>query len=255
MALHRRGFLLVATCLGFTPRSGLAQGADASTPISVVRALFDAAAAGRWVQAAQYLNYLALDENRRQMLERFRHPEPVPTITPEEILRHDPDMPRAVAEYQAMQAEKQVRRTDWLSHEYANVHDTATLAGLSPLETAARWLEARDPRYQLRNVGEHSGCPEGFANATLADTASLVPRTVILGEVRRGDTAYVLHRNPEKTYQVMIGPSVATVVRRARAWRVEANEGLMGSVGMGMIISCESEPANLDTTRTKKPSE
>ena len=69
-------------------------------------------------------------------------------------------MPREVAEYQIRMMDEQRRRyADPTPFEFARVSSAALLRNLTPVEAASRWLESRDPRWQVAMQFQQAGCP------------------------------------------------------------------------------------------------
>lgn len=205
-------------------------------PPDVMRAFFDAVAHERWVEAAAMLDLELLERGRRQQMEWRRHPPPDNPPTVEELMRHDPEMPRAVAEYQIAQAERfKSTAGEMLSFEYANVRDTTMLVRMSALELGARWLEAQDSRYQMRRSAELAPDCADKLDTILSSVPAPPPREV-LGAVGRGDTVFVLHRDSTsagdaESVMPFFGTSVATLVLRRGGWRIVPQMTLLREVG------------------------
>jgi hypothetical protein len=130
------------------------QSADA-----VVREFFDAIQRGSFIEAARHLDTAYFHDSKRQLLESARVPHPRERTTAEEYMKHDPDMPRAVAEYYAKRSEAAADDFNELEYTYADVPDTMALKLLSARELAARWLEAHDMRYTIRKLLRSKRCP------------------------------------------------------------------------------------------------
>ncbi|HEU4995559.1 MAG TPA: hypothetical protein VFT29_12105, partial [Gemmatimonadaceae bacterium] len=166
-------------------------------------------------------------------------------------------------EYELAQAQlAQDRQPDYLSFEFANVHDTVTLAQMSPLETGARWLEARDERYLMRIALEQSpGCPPTVPMTQALDSlrrASTGRSAQVLGTITAGDTAYVVFRHPrvlgdgEFDMETRARPSVLTLSRHNASWVIHPDEqSLRRSQGM-MVSGCVSYQVPPDSLPQKK---
>src|SRR5690348_11738600 len=76
-------------------------GSSAGTPAAVVDSFFRATQQQRWRDAARLMDLEAFGDLRDQSVRFMRHPPSVHRITPEEMMKYDPRMPRAVAEYEA----------------------------------------------------------------------------------------------------------------------------------------------------------
>jgi hypothetical protein len=155
-----RSRLVVAVALA---AAGAAPVHAQESPAQVAAAFFKAVAEERWRDAARQLDLAAFDRFRRERIAAARLPQPPHRqTTVEDLLRHDPDMPRAVAEYQIRKMTEARRHVfNWVDHEFAGVADVDALAALSAEESAARWLQARDLRWQSRRAAERErarGC-------------------------------------------------------------------------------------------------
>jgi hypothetical protein len=219
--------------------------AQTGSPSAIARAYFDAIAIENWEAAASLLRADDMERIRREGIASFR-PREIRTLTADDFLRHDSAMPRAFAQYQADQVNKRMREfpdIGGLQHEFANVKDTAQLASLSVVQAGARWIEARDMRFQMRQLLSRSpDCPKGTYSAA---TASMVPRFDILGEVVRADTAWVLYRKVGDGMDIPApfspGPSMVVLYRNARGWRIVPREEYGHGAGSGGLIgvSCD----------------
>ncbi|MFN2567647.1 MAG: hypothetical protein ABR499_21845 [Gemmatimonadaceae bacterium] len=201
------------------------------SPRDVAASFFRAVAEERWRGAAGHLDLAAFDRYRRERIAAERLPQPPRrTITADDLLRQDPDMPRAVAEYQARRmSEATGRALTWVDHEFADVPTVDSLAALSAEESAARWLQARDPRWTARRnaqVQRERGCP-----VPLELGRSFPPpvHEIVASVVADSATAYVLHRDAtlrrraEPDLDASIhseGPLVMTLRRRNGRWQI-----------------------------------
>ena len=95
---------LVGTLVAISPALG-AQSARPTegTPEIVMQAFLDAVAEERWELAATYLDLAPLEQLRRDILRSARRRMQRPEITADDLMKANPGMPRAVAEYQATQ--------------------------------------------------------------------------------------------------------------------------------------------------------
>jgi hypothetical protein len=216
------------------------------SPRDVAAAFFQAVAEERWRDAAGVLDLRAFERYRRQQVQWMRVPAPEPTITVEELMRHDPEMPREVAEYRL----KEMRRIqrdhgDLLEHLYAGVRSVDTLAALSVQDAAARWLQAKDHRWIWRRSAlsaARRGCPVPPESPEPA----VAQAHEITGIVAVGDTiAYVLHEDP--VFRMKSGdidlhgpaPSVLQLRRRRGRWEILPREDVFGVVGGVVAFHCE----------------
>lgn len=217
-----------------------ARGLDAQSinPDSAFRAFHRATVEERWLDAGQFLDPTRVDMARWDIIKAAGRRERARTV--EEFLRDDPKMPREVAEYFVRSAEESMRRMDnIIPYQFAYVEDTATLRGLSQLEAAARYVQARDPRYLLRmSYLRTPGC-EGKA-LDEAEAKELAPRFELLSTAIRGDTAWITYRDTSRAgvYSFM-GPGVATLFRVGTRWFVDIDRPQYGSAAFSIAdVQC-----------------
>jgi hypothetical protein len=192
------------------------------TPAAVARAFLADVAAMRWLAAAEHLDLDAFEGYRGEQIGQLRSQLPM-SLTAEDLMQADPDMPRAVAEYQVRKArEAQARFGNGIGHQFAGVSRLDSLAALSPAEAAARFLEAQDPRYLMRRSLEMQGvrgCPVPI------DSLPPSPPRVVLGEIVRDSLAYVLHEEPSRPARDIERDSLRHLTRPhsppARSWYAE----------------------------------
>ena len=72
-------------------------------PLALFDAALNALNAEDWRGAAQLCDPVSLRAFKRQLLERFTPDRPPRELTIEDLLRHTPDKPRQVAEYELAQ--------------------------------------------------------------------------------------------------------------------------------------------------------
>jgi hypothetical protein len=164
-------------------------------------------------------------------------------------------MPRAAAEYQVKQSEILMRDYNPLSDEYADVPTADSLAHLPADVAAARWLEAKDPRWLVRK-GDKNGLPaeceqsSGPQLKALADSQVKAlnamamsmftppPQQIVAvasaGSMNSGSTdsvSYVLFRDRyesrhdstsagEPGPEIQTSPSALTLIKTSGGWRV-----------------------------------
>jgi hypothetical protein len=237
---------------------GAAPAAAQESPTDVAASFFKAVAEERWRDAARLLELRAFDRYRREQVASMRLPMPESTITVEELLRHDPDMPRAAAEYRVRKAQEARRNTRerLLAHEYAGVTSLDSLAAMSAEEAAARWLQVRDVRWMSRRAHEEavrSGrCPPGLP----AGEPEVVAPHEIVGAVNNDSIAYVLHADP--TFRPRRpdadlhgpGPTVMHLRRRGGRWQIVPRYDVLRE-GLGSFVSVECTP--VDSAPRRRP--
>jgi hypothetical protein len=159
-----------------------------STPEEVVRDFFRAERTGRWLDAARLLDLARFEPILRSSLDVPVSRTSPARITAQELMRNAPDMPLAVAEYQARKMRETVSDVDFLARDFARVPTVDSLRELPLDEAAARWLEAKGPRWRIelgrRESKRHpeTQCPElpDSIAAALTDQFS-APTARILG--------------------------------------------------------------------------
>ena len=212
-----------------------------SSPREAAAGFLEAWNARRWTETARLLDLDAFDRFRRDFITRARRqPDEGPQPSVEDILRRTPDMPREAAEYQIrMMREQQRRYADPTPFEFARVSSASALRALTAEEAAARWLESRDPRWQVRMQYEQAGCPPP------ADVADIpVPRRRLIGVVADGDsTTYALFKEDrgDDTAPAWVGGdvSIMELTQRRSRWLIIPRADLIPEVGTVDTSDCK----------------
>lgn len=196
---------------------------------------------GEWRQAASLVDLSGFS----MYLDAVLQPRPpVPPLTVEQYLRHDPDMPREVAEYQVRKFnESQVHAARRMGMEFAGIDSSAQLARLAPHEAMARWLEARDPTYQLQRWLAERECDTTAVSVAARD---LRMRRRVLGAVEE---------TPERAWVVFVtgfGDEPLTGAKRdhpdakvipfrltAAGWRLDWNQFVEGMLFTGGLAGID----------------
>jgi len=248
----RRLLPLLVTTLASAPSSG-AQGVDSRRwpPALVADSFFRATGAERWNDAVHFLDLEAIAQLRNEQVRSARRPARITPLTVERLLELDPDMPRAVAEYQVRKSNEQMKDISLLAYEFARIPSIDTLAALPVAEVAARWLEAQGLRWQLRRSlasRQSHGCD--MSDSVL--TAALLSRpatTPIFGTVVEDSTASVLYGYPLDTWDASprrarrnrgvaaraIPPQVMTLRLVTGAWRIAPG---FGNTSVSFVSEC-----------------
>lgn len=224
--------------------AGLLVGADVAAgqgaPREVATRFLDAWNARRWSEAARLLDLDQFDRFRQDFIARARRaPDEGPRLTVDELRRQDPSMPREVAEYQIRMMEEQRRRyADPTPFEFARVSSASALRALSPAEAAARWLESRDPRWQVRMQFEQAGCP---APADLEQIP--LPTRRLIGVIAESDSVtFGLFREvrPDEEGPNWAGGDLVVMELRDRdgRWLVQPRGDLLPEVGAVDVSDC-----------------
>lgn len=196
--------------------------------------------ARQWRNAAGLLDLDTFDRFRRDFITRARRsPDDGPRMTVDDLRKTNPDMPVEVAEYQIRTMEEQRRRfadpTPW---EFARVASASALRSLDAAEAAARWLESRDPQWQVRMQFEQAGCPA-------PDDVGQIPSPVrrVVGAVTESDSvAYAVIKEDREGDA---GPAwaggdltVIQLIRTRDRWVVYPRADLLPEVGAVDVGSC-----------------
>jgi hypothetical protein len=182
---------------------------------------FLAVSNGRWIEAAGMLRLKSFDRYLKQAIGDARNASAMPRIRPEELMKQDSTLPRAVAEWQA--AKFQLNSPDLsadLASAFAHTGTVDELAALTTLDGAARWLEAGDPRYRVQVAWKRRGCSGDVPPEMVRKTNFRV-----LGIALENDsTAYVVYsrqQGADVSTSSSEGPLVMQVFRESSTWRIE----------------------------------
>jgi hypothetical protein len=210
------------------------------SPRDAAARFLDAWNARRWPEAARLLDLDQFDRLRQDFITRARRTSNEgPQLTVEELRRQDPDMPREVAEYQVRRMQEQQRRyADPTPFEFARVSSVSALRALTAEEAAARWLESRDPQWQVKMQYEQAGCP-----APDDITEIVPPRRRLIGIVADGDSlGYAVYREeqPGGDTPAWAGGDVSVLELKSRRgrWLVPPKADLVPEVGQVDVSSC-----------------
>ena len=246
--------LIVAVGAG----SAMSQSPEAS-PEEVVRQFFKAQDEDRWLDAAHLLDLRRFETIRRMTVRGLRMARAPFRLTPEVIMQSDPDIPRAVAEYEAKKANKGMEDINFLSFQFARVPSADSLEALPLDEAAARWLEAKGPKWVEERDRKRAGarppmkCPGMPDSATLMSFGQLkTPKAVVLGTTPGDSVRYVVVGRRNRGVQSRVdefesamSPNVLTLVRVSGAWRVVPTDDMITSTGFSgntsFSIACEVE--------------
>jgi hypothetical protein len=242
--------------------------AQSASPEAVARQFFKAEDEDRWLDAARLLDLKRFETLRRMTVKGARTIRPAFRQTPEQIMQMDPEMPRAVAEYQASRANKAFSDFNPLEFQFARVPSADSLEALPVEEAAARWLEAQGPKWQEERSRKEAAklppikCPANPDSLTLALAQYKPPKAVVLGAATVGDSVgYVVvgssfgSQPRRQEFEVGMSPSVMTMVRVDGAWRIVPTGGMINSTGFGgsttFAMGCEMEKSAKDSNKKK----
>lgn len=240
---------IVLLLCGIAPSAIAQRSVPREQPDSVVRAFLRAVQEERWYDATELIELGRFEAELASTIEFARRPRrAAPPMSIDDMRRHDPDMPREVAEYQLKRLQRQIEDTTaHLRYQFADVPSVDSLSRLTLRQAAARRLEARDARYLLRLqlADANNGC-SAEQRARLLREYAPIPGT-ILGSIVRDDVAYVLVDAPTRAAErvpelaAMSTPSVVRVVRWGTQWRIRDWERWRGSNDTGFALSCVSD--------------
>jgi hypothetical protein len=230
--LHGWLSLLTVALVSVAPVLQAQVNLEAQDPEGAFLAFFRAFAQQRWEDAVALLDVADLDQYRRQLVTSARLQPPVPQLTVEDLLRQDPDMPRAVAEYQLERMKRERASSgSYLSFEFAGVRDPAQLDSLPIADLAARWLRAQHPTTRLKDQLLQKGCRIPPDLDSQVDS----PSVAIVGSAEQQDgTAFVLFADTSLTRHDSgfhgASPQIAHLKRTPSGWRVVARYDLIHPV-------------------------
>ena len=234
--------------------------APSSAPASVAAAFFAAVAEERWTDAVAQLDLRGFEAWRQSVLDPPRPiDEAMPTV--DQLMASDPEMPRAVAEYQVKRLREfmQGRDVGPLS-DFADVPTLDSLRRLPAADAAARWLRAQDPRWQLQRARATAPATECASMALMLgarDPVSMLPDEIV-GVSVRDSVAWVLHHprfggaaaadtgssaeepHPHAGISEWYGraqPALLELRRRGDRWRIMPGPALLGGGMVGLSFA------------------
>ena len=222
----------------------------AATPDAAARSFFAALESGRWMDAARMVHPAALARYRERKLSSLRSSADSAAWRPQtvdDLLRFDPQMPRAVAEYQVQQSRQ--HRDTYQGHELASagVASPEEFERLAPAEAFARFLAASDERRQMRRA------LEGKTDSVMAALISrMAPRSVrtLIGAVPAApgaETAYAVYSVSHGGGRMGVGGharvSVVGLRRDGAAWKLEPGEAEAHELFGGGNFAFSIEPS------------
>lgn len=217
--------------MGFAATPAVAQtAAGPPTPRAVVDSFFVALASERWLVAANYLDLQSFARYLNDRVNAARSAVPMRATTVEDLMAADTTLPRAVAEWQLarFRSASGSRPFNDFSEEFAGITSFRALEELTPLEGAARWLEANDPGNKLRRSLAALKCP-GLVVDSLRNWIPYALRTVGTAYVN-DSTAYVLTaRDFADSGMYAPTPSTLLLRRRREGWQISPNMAMLSS--------------------------
>ena len=222
--------------------SAHAQATDAAAAQSVGAAFLKAKEAADWKAAAGFLDLKPLERERRNAVDMARQEREMPPLTVERLMRMDPEMPRAAAEYQ-VKRRKATRNFPNILEMQFGVGSADSLLAL-PLEIVAqRWLEVHDERWSYRLVMRMSNCTKA-----VADTTDMPhPAYHVIGTVVEDTLAYLLYderggfsRPPDVMHWGT--PEMIRLIRTRGTWWVLPSDESSGGL-VATAEDCSTAPS------------
>lgn len=202
---------------------------------TVVDAFYAATNARRWAEAVTYLDLPAFEEYFKEVVSSARSDLPRPQMTVEELMAQDTTKPRAVAEWEVARMQKYTTRVRFhdFSHQFTGVTSFRELQTLTPAEAAARWLEAQDPRTEIRQwiLDPPVRCPGEHPAIDTTRVFEIFKRKSIGAAAVDDSTVYVL--TVDGTWQLneadsyVPDPGLVRVLRTSTGWRIRHKGDLL----------------------------
>lgn len=211
------------------------------SPETVAAEAFRAIEEKRWEHLVSLIDPADAQRFRDDRVRWWVEPRPVLTITAEQMRRRDPDMPLAVAEYQAEQfRRKQEEPASCISDEFAGIESPGQLASLPAIDVLTRYFQAHDPAVRLKALLAQHGkdLPADFPVELMVG-----PSYEVIGSVAEGDSlAHVVYRRgvgvvpaeedtDDQQPETSLPLNVATLRRTPAGWRLTLAHDLFGLEG------------------------
>jgi hypothetical protein len=194
---------------------------------------FRAIADEKWETAAMFLDTISM---RRMISQQLRQRPELNRreMTVDDFMRGDSTKPREVAEYELKRYREQVSKFDAgdrFSREYYGIRSASDLRALSTTQAAARYLQAKDQRVQLRELLKQAGC--GDPTFTPPFTVHRILATALAND----SVAYLVH-DESATAISRAGyselPSIMVLRFRGGRWVIAPTPMFMGPGGVAI---------------------
>ncbi|HEY0997222.1 MAG TPA: hypothetical protein VGD77_14600 [Gemmatimonadaceae bacterium] len=164
-------------------------------PVALVEAAIDAFRREAWDEVPPLCHPASLGAFKAQQVRQYDPRRKQPAFTVEQLLRFDPDMPRAVAEYNVAQRDRFLREWQDPARALEGITSVEAVRAASPAALFAAWLRAHAPSRELDRAQRERGL-SGDAVAQAMAAARDQFRFVVLGAVPDGlHVAHVLYRD------------------------------------------------------------
>ena len=163
-------------------------------PIKLFNAAVKALNDERWLDVAKLCDPTSLQEFKSSAVAQFESlPEHIWTV--EDFLRHSPDMPREVAEYQLTQIHRQAHPDARFARDFPLLSGPDELHTLEPPQVFASWLEGRSVKNQFDQMVREGRISSADLQAHSELMASMKHELTPIGSVPDGhDLVHVLYR-------------------------------------------------------------
>jgi hypothetical protein len=208
-------------------------------PAAVFQQAADALDREDFLAVARLCDPASLSLFRRRLLRDLAPSDDLPPLTVELYLRHHPDMPCEVAEYNVANHHRRWAESRRVDREVARTESYDALEALAPDEAYARWLEAHSVRAALRRQLEARGISGEQMERALDEIArpDLLLRPI--GAVEHGRTAYVVYLVEPRTESASTGDHEAYIASLTEDEREIEEAHLRGPV---RITSVRRQP-------------
>ncbi len=234
------GGLLGAICLSLTLATrGQPQTATERSARAAADTFFALVTREKWDSASAMLDLAGFEPYLKGVVRNARSAIPQRPMTAEYLMSIDSTMPRAVAEWQI----QRMKRSDagdqfsFLSTQFAGVTSPSDLFALSAPAAAARWLEAQDERFQMREAWRRQGCPMSELPSFPA-----VKRVVRAVGIANDSTAYVVQTDDRfgesPPDNLSFGERVMEVRRVGGRWLIVPRADLLQPRNFGYGFDC-----------------
>jgi hypothetical protein len=164
-------------------------------PLELFRQAAEALQQEHWGDVARLCDPASLERFRNEQVRMLAPARPLPALTVEQLMRHDPQMPREAAEYQVASARRHTDAATRLEREFPGIEGLEQLRAMEPAELFAVWLQGQSPGHQARMAIRDSRVPETHWQEILATADRTRESLVALGVVPDGDrVAHVVYR-------------------------------------------------------------
>lgn len=209
-------------------------------PVAVVETAIDAFRREAWDDVPPLCHPASLGAFKAQQVRQYDPGRRQPAFTVEEMLRFDPDMPRAVAEYNVAQRDRFLREWRDPARALEGITSVEAVRAASPAELFAAWLRAHAPSREVERAARERGiAAEAVAPAMAAARDQF--RFIVLGAVPDGlHVAHVLYRNAPARDDDASGEARAAL----EAWRAQQTDderelaAMVGDAFLPRVVMC-----------------